>query len=311
MTSTPVAPAAPTRRQCCLALAGWAAGPITAAAPLPVATVAPMATAIADAASSPPPLLLAREWPDDGDPSGFLVSEKYDGVRAFWDGRTLRFRSGLVVAAPRWFTERLPARPLDGELWLGRGRFEALSGLVRRSDGSPASHDDWQAISYRVFELPGAPGDFRQRAAALQALVTAQRWPALVAVEQSVVAGSPALQRRLDAVVAGGGEGLMLHRADARYVTGRAAVLYKHKPLHDAEALVLAHQPGQGRLAGRLGALTVRTDDGRTLRIGTGFSEAQRVSPPAPGQRITFTHRGWTAQGLPRFASFLRLSPGL
>jgi DNA ligase-1 len=215
----------------------------------------------------------------------------------------------MAVAAPRWFTERLPPQPLDGEHWLGRGRFEALSGLVRRSDAPPASRSDWQAISYRVFELPGTPGDFRQRAAALQTLVAAQRWPALVAVEQSVVDGRSALQPRLDAVVAGGGEGLMLHRADARYVTGRAAVLYNHKPLHGADAVVLAQLPGQGRLAGRLGALRVRTDGGQTLLIGTGFSAAQRESPPTPGQRITFTHRGWTAQGVPRFASFLRRSP--
>ena len=98
----------------------------------------------------------------------------------------------------------------------------------------------------------------------------------------------------------------MLHRADAPQASGRGPWLYKHKPLHDAEALVLAHQPGQGRLLGQLGALQVRTDAGIELAIGTGFSAADRRQPPAVGERITFTHRGYTAGGVPRFASYRR-----
>jgi len=84
-----------------------------------------------------PRLLLARDAPDDIEPQGYLVSEKYDGVRALWDGRSLRFRSGLGVSAPAWFTARLPAQALDGELWLARGRFEAVSGIVRRREPRP------------------------------------------------------------------------------------------------------------------------------------------------------------------------------
>jgi DNA ligase-1 len=42
------------------------------------------------------------------------------------------------------------------------------------------------------------------------------------------------------------------------------------------------------------------------LAIGTGFSDADRQQPPAIGQRVTYTYRGLTAGGVPRFASYLR-----
>ena len=277
----------------------WLCGAMLGAC-LPGAAAA--ASAAEPSASAAP--LLAREWPPAADPAGFLVSEKLDGVRALWDGRQLRFRSGRPIAAPAWFTQRLPAEPLDGELWLGRGRFEALSGLVRRSQPDDTG---WQALRYQVFELPAAGGSFAERAASLQALAARQAagspWAALA---QQPAQGRAWLAQSLATVLAAGGEGLMLHRADAPQASGRGPWLYKHKPLHDAEALVLAHQPGQGRLRGLLGALQVRTDDGVELAIGTGFTDADRRQPPAVGERITFTHRGYTAGGVPRFASYLR-----
>lgn len=252
------------------------------------------------------PLLLAQETDGALDPAGWLVSEKYDGVRALWDGERLRFRSGAAVAAPAWFLARLPKTPLDGELWLGRGRFDALSGLVRRAEPDDTG---WRELNYMVFELPDAPGRFADRAAELARIAEAVRWPQLQAVPQAAVETRQALGKRLEAIVRAGGEGLMLHRADAPYLTGRSRLLLKLKPQQDADAIVVAHLPGQGRHAGRLGALHVRLDDGTEFRLGTGFSDAQRGDPPPLGSTVTFTHRGLTPQGVPRFASFLRARP--
>ena len=249
------------------------------------------------------PLLLAQPASPSIDPAGWLVSEKYDGVRAFWDGRVLRFRSAAPIAAPTWFTQRLPRQPLDGELWLGRGGFEALSGIVRRRSPEDAA---WRALRYMVFELPGAAGAFAERAQQLQRLAQQADGAPLVAVEQSMLDSPAALQRRLEEVLRAGGEGLMLHRADAPYHTGRSAALLKLKPQQDAEAQVLAHVAGRGKHAGRLGALRVRSADGVEFQLGTGFSDAERVAPPPPGSWVTFTHRGLTADGVPRFASYLR-----
>lgn len=255
-------------------------------------------------AASPLAIPLAREARPDIEPTGFLVSEKYDGVRAVWDGRGLAFRSGLPVAAPAWFLERLPASPLDGELWLGRGRFEPLAALARRHEPVDA---EWRAVRYMVFELPGADGSFEQRANRIRTVVAGSGHPQLLAVEQQRLPDRAALQRRLDEVVSAGGEGLVLHRADAPWIAGRTDALLKLKPVHDAEATVVGHLPGAGRLEGRMGALLVRGDDGATFAIGTGFSDAQRANPPAVGTRITYRLCGTTRHGAPRFASFLRV----
>jgi DNA ligase-1 len=258
----------------------------------------------ADAAALP--LLLAHEADEGIDPAGWLVSEKLDGVRALWDGSRLRFRGGGVVVAPGWFTRTLPAQALDGELWIGRGRFDALSGLVRRASPDDAA---WRQVRFNVFEMPGGPRRFDERAAALADLATRSDSPQWQAVSQSIVSTWEMLRRRLDEVVRVGGEGLMLHRADAPYVTGRSRVLLKLKPVQDADAVVIGHAPGRGRLAGRLGALQVRTEAGVVFLLGTGFSDAQRDAPPPPGSTVTYTHRGLTPQGVPRFASFLRVRP--
>jgi DNA ligase 1 len=255
-------------------------------------------------AKEPPPILLAQVLAAGVDPSRYLVSEKFDGVRAIWDGAELRFRSGRTVAAPKWFTDRLPAHKLDGELWLARGQFEVLSGMVRKVE---PQDDDWRQIKYLIFELPEAAGTFETRAARIREIVSAAQWPQLIAVEQTRGTTRAALRDQLDRIVKSGGEGLMLHLADAPYITGRSDVLLKLKPLDDTEAKVIEHVPGKGKYAGMMGALRVETPAGRRFLIGTGFSDAVRKDPPPIGATITYTHRGWTKSGLPRFASYLRI----
>ena len=195
-----------------------------------------------------PPLLLAEVLRGDVDVSRYWVSEKLDGARALWDGHSLRFRSGRPVNAPAWFVAGLPAEPLDGELWIARGRFEALSGIVRRRQ---PRDEDWRQVKFMVFELPDGAGSFSERIDRLRAIVERAGVPWLQLVEQFRVADRAALQAKLDEVVAGGGEGLMLHRADAPYLTGRSDALLKLKPLLDTEARVLAIQPGQGPVGRR------------------------------------------------------------
>lgn len=258
----------------------------------------------APAADEAPPLILAGVYREGIDPAGYWVSEKLDGVRAYWDGRALYFRSGNPVPAPAWFTRDFPAQPLDGELWLGRGSFERLSGIVRKIEPVDA---EWRQVVYMLFELPGATGTFGERKDRLRQLVEAVGVPWLRAVEQFRVADRQALTAKLNEVVAGGGEGLMLHRADAPYISGRGDNLLKLKPYLDREAKVVAYLPGAGRHAGRMGALLVEDAAGRRFRIGTGFSDDQRESPPAIGATVSYRYRGLTASGLPRFPSFLRL----
>ena len=251
-----------------------------------------------------PPILLANVLGPDVDVTHYLVSEKYDGVRAIWDGKTLRYRSGREVPAPAWFISKLPPWPLDGELWLARRKFDELSGIVRKT--LPVD-EEWKRVNYMVFELPDAPGSFEQRYAKIRDIVATINWPQLRAVEQTRVANRAELKRRFDAIVKGGAEGLMLHLADAPYVTGRSDVLLKLKPLLDTEAVVIGHLPGKGKYVGKMGALEVKTRDGIVFRLGTGFSDAARSNPPPVGSLVTYTYREMTPSGKPRFASFMRV----
>ena len=248
--------------------------------------------------------LLANIANVDIDPTPYLVSEKYDGVRGLWDGQTLRSRAGNIIAAPAWFIAKLPKQALDGELWVGRGQFEKLSGYVRKT--TPLD-DEWRQIKYMVFELPDAPGTFEQRYEQLKRVVAQARFVQLVAVEQFRLADNAALQSKLKEIVKAGGEGLMLHRADAPYITGRNDALLKLKPLDDAEATVIGYVPGKGKYEGKMGALQVETADGKRFQIGTGFIDIVRANPPAIGTLVTYTYRGFTKNGLPRFASYMRV----
>lgn len=260
--------------------------------------------AIGAATADAPAILLAKVYAAKVDPADYWVSEKYDGVRAIWDGRDLRFRSGHRVAAPQWFIDGLPSQALDGELWLGRGRFEELVGIVRKSE--PVD-EEWRRVNYMIFELPGAPGSFTERIVAMQAAVATARLPGLKAVEQFRIADRRLLARKFDEIVKAGGEGLMLHRADATYRTGRHDDLLKLKPLQDAEARVVGHEAGRGRLRGLTGALRMAMPDGRTFRLGSGLSDELRRNPPPLGAVVTYRYQELTAQGLPRFPRYWRL----
>jgi DNA ligase 1 len=247
---------------------------------------------------------LAMTWPPGRSPQGFSVSEKFDGVRAVWDGQVLRFRSGRVIAAPGWFMSALPRVALDGELWMGRGTFDRLSGAVRQAE---PDDEAWRVVKYLVFDAPGHAAPFAQRVAFLQSTLAQAQQPWLLPVAQREVKDARALQALLLDTVRQGGEGLMLHRSDALWQAGRTDALFKFTPEHDEEGLVVGHQPGKGRLVGMTGALLVQMTSGQRFALGAGLSDALRRDPPPVGAWVTYRYRERTPSGLPRFASFVRV----
>ena len=103
------------------------------------------------------------------------------------------------------------------------------------------------------------------------------------AVPQFRLSDAATLQKMLRDIVRNGGEGLMLHRDDAIYATGRSSALLKLTPWLDAEASVVAHLPGKGKYAGILGALRMELPDGRHFSLGSGLTDALRCNPPPVG----------------------------
>lgn len=255
-------------------------------------------------AAAPPPVMLATDFRSGLDISQYWVSEKLDGVRGRWDGHRLLTRSGMPIATPEWFTAGWPKVALDGELWIGRGRFDEVSGLVRTGAGNERA---WRRARFMVFDLPGHGGPFNQRVERMRTLIPAAKVPWLQVVLQFRVASAIELEARLKRMAGAGAEGLMLHRGKALYRTGRSDDLIKYKLYQDAEAQVIAHVPGKGKYTGMLGALIVRMPDGRQFKLGSGFTDVQRADPPPVGSLVTYRYNGSTSKGLPRFARFQRI----
>jgi DNA ligase-1 len=228
------------------------------------------------------------------------MSEKLDGVRAYWDGKQFVSRQGNVYMAPDWFIEGLPSDMiLDGELWIGRRKFQSTVSVVRRADKS----DHWKKVRYLVFDAPEVDGPFEDRLVEVERVLEGHAYAA--AHPHEVCEGLDHMKQELARVESLGGEGLMLRKPRSRYVNGRSSTLLKVKTFHDAEARVIGHLPGSGRHKGRLGALQVTLPDGTLFSVGTGFSDAEREDPPAVGEIITFRYQELSNGGVPRFPSYV------
>jgi DNA ligase-1 len=259
-------------------------------------------------AATPPPIWLANTYTSSADLRDYWVSEKFDGVRGYWDGQQLLTRGGTVLKPPAWFTRGWPDTPFEGELWAGRGQFTAAVSVIQQTQASDA---DWQKLRFMVFDLPMHRGTFTERIQAYTSLVTALGSSWVEAVSQIQVASTTEVNRLLNDKVNAGAEGLMLHRANATYKAGRSNDQLKVKTHQDAEARVIAHLPGTGQFKGQTGAVLVETAQGQRFKLGAGLGAQDRQTPPAVGEWVTYRYRGLTDKGLPRFASFLRIQPDL
>jgi DNA ligase-1 len=256
----------------------------------------------------PPPVMLPMVYHGGIDVSQYWISEKLDGVRGRWDGEKLCTRGGHRIHAPEWFTAGWPDIPLDGELWVGRGRFSEAANIV--VSGGP---DDprWHKVHYMIFDLPAEGGPFDDRVKKMRTLLDDPDVPWLRPIRQFRLNNAAELDAKLKGVVAKGGEGLVLHRHDAHYHPGRSQKLLKYKPYQDAEARVVGYTPGHGKYKGMMGSLIVERPDGMRFKVGSGFSDEQRALPPLIGAWITYRYNGMTKNGKPRFARFLRIRPEL
>ncbi len=251
--------------------------------------------------ASAPPVLLAQSWDNEADLTGWWMSEKLDGVRAYWDGTQFVSRLGNRYIAPDWFVAELPSTPLDGELWVGRKQFQKTVSIVRRSDAGTM----WQEVKYLVFDAPSQSGAFEERIAHLEAHFGANPATHAEVVKHEECRGLEHLTSELARIEGLGGEGLMLRKPGSHYHAGRSSTLLKVKSFHDAEAKVIGHTAGAGRHKGRLGALRVITPGGIEFSVGTGLSDAEREDPPGVGCIITYRYQELSKDSVPRFPSYV------
>lgn len=253
-----------------------------------------------------PELLLANTYKPERNINldNYWVSEKLDGVRAYWNGRTLMTRSGNTIKLPVDLKNTLPNTALDGELWLGRQSFEKMNAIIH-SHKTP--NPQWGNVQYKIFDLPEHKGTFNQRLIALNALHANNPNDFWSPITQFKVKTQNKLQQHLHDIEQSGGEGLMLHRGASLYSGTRSNDLLKVKSYQDAEAVVVGYTAGKGKHTGKTGALVVETENGIILNIGSGLSDYDRTAPPPIGSTITYKYFGLTHKGTPRFASYLRI----
>ncbi|MGK0293452.1 MAG: DNA ligase-1 [Porticoccaceae bacterium] len=251
-----------------------------------------------------PKLQLANRYHDQIEIANYWVSEKFDGVRGYWDGTQMMSRQGNIIQTPLWFVDALPKTPLDGELWLGRGQFDQLSGIIRRHH---IDEEDWRLVKYLIFDLPASEQTFDLRVEKIKLIVKRVNRSHIQSVKQFKLDDHVVLLETLDRIVKNKGEGLMLHRGASHYQNSRSDDLLKLKKSSDAEATVIEHYGGKGKYTGLLGSMLVETNDQRRFKLGTGFSDLERANPPPIGTIITYRYFGLTQKGTPRFASFLRI----
>ncbi len=260
--------------------------------------------------ASKPLLMLANVYHEGIDLDQYWISEKYDGVRALWDGEKLVSRGGNTYEAPEWFIRDFPKQKLDGELWIGRQQFELLLSTVR--DHEP-DNEAWRKVRYMVFDMPELIMSFDSRIPHINKVTKNADIDWLQAVRQWKVSSHKNLMKALAEITDAGAEGLMLHRGYSFYKGKRSGDLLKVKPYQDAEAIVVGHVGGKGKYINKMGALLVETFITETFRdkvrfkLGTGFSDEERLNPPQIGDIVTYQFRGKTKNSVPRFASFLRI----
>ena len=240
--------------------------------------------------------------------TNWLMSEKLDGVRGYWDGHQLLSKNGKPFHAPLAFIKNFPDFAVEGELWGGRNTFAKTVGIVKKQ----SAHDGWLQLKFAIFDVPHATGGFEAR------LDKAVRWFAnhpsdyAYVIEHRPVESHTQLSQELQRIEALGGEGLILRRSGSPYKVGRSRDILKVKSVADREAVVVGHLAGKGRNKHRMGALLVKLPDSRLqFKIGTGFSDATRENPPPIGATITFKHYGCYPSGIPKFPTFLRIRDDL
>lgn len=272
-----------------------------------IGLLSPIALAFDEPNTASIPLTLANNYQSELDINLYWLSEKLDGIRAYWTGSELLTRKGHKIYAPKWFTDPLPADAIDGELWAGRGGFQKVARTVL--DFKP-DEEAWRDIRFMMFDLPRSAGMFPKRYDELSAMEKSFKVPHLKLVVHHPVNSEEQLFNILDDISARNGEGVMLRKLDTIYRPGRSDDLIKVKKHDDDEAIIVGYTDGKGKYKGMVGAFILRMPNGKEFKIGSGLSDAVRANPPEIGTQITYRYNGYTDNGIPKFARYLAVREG-
>lgn len=250
-----------------------------------------------------PDLLLLKTYDDGLHVNGWLMSEKLDGVRAYWDGTKLISRGGKEFKAPAWFTKNFPPFEIDGELWSKRGDFDNISGIVRKK----IPHEGWKKITYNIFEVPNQKGGLKQRLDVLKNYLDTHPNQYISIIKQLTCKDKNHLKTFLKEIEEKGGEGVVIRNPEALYINKRTSQALKVKSFDDTECEIIGYKNGKGKYENLVGSYICKMNNEQIINIGSGLSDKQRKNPLKQGTIITFKYQGLTKNGKPRFPVFLRV----
>jgi DNA ligase-1 len=272
-------------------------------------------------------VLLAKNYSDDIDTNGWWASEKWDGYRAIWNGKSFVSRQGKNFDVPEFYKAIMPPNiALDGELWLGRGKFEECGLLRQKVPNKPEEKQKWEDkwrdsdIKYEVFDILNIEKPFEERMKLLKDLVKARNScikelgikcpPPLEFTTQTKVTRDEALEMAKD-VISGGGEGIMLRQPGSLYEAKRSKTLYKIKEVDDMECKITGYKGGTGKYTNMLGSFICSLLDKPDITFNvSGMDDIIRGSYKKThpiGTIITITYNGLTGLGKPRHPRYLRI----
>jgi DNA ligase-1 len=230
----------------------------------------------------------------------WYMSEKLDGIRAYWNGKEFLSKNGNKIYAPTWFIKDFPNFELDGELWTKREDFENIQNIVL--DKKPSLK--WQEITYNIFEVPNEQGNFDKRLEKIKNYLYKNQNKFIKIIPQLICKNDKELNKYLEKLVNEKAEGIMLKNPKLEYFKGRSENILKVKKFYDDEALVIGINYSNIK---EFKSLKVRLKNGIVFNLGGGFSNIERRNPPKIGDTITFKYYNLTKNSKPKFASFLRI----
>jgi hypothetical protein len=256
---------------------------------------------------APPAVLLAHSYKSGKiDPVGWWVSEKLDGVRSYWNGSKFFSRGGNQFFPPQWFIDQMPKdHHLDGELFIGRGKFREAVSIVKSHEGG----DRWHDIQFMVFDIPSSgEKPFEERIELIREVCNDIKNVTIVEQRQFTVEQS--IDTLLKEIEDLGGEGLMLRQKGSKYEGKRSVTLLKVKSFKDEEAKIIGYAiEGKGRLKGTVGSLQLRNQAGVEFKCGSGLTDELRKNPPPIGSIVTYKYQELTStNGKPRFPTFVGIA---
>ncbi len=232
--------------------------------------------------------------------TNWYMSEKLDGIRAYWNGKELLSKNGNKIYTPNWFIKDFPPFELDGELWTKRNDFENIQNIVL--DENPTIK--WEGITYNIFEVPNTNGDFNKRLEKIKLWLDSNPNKYIKIIPQKICKNEIELDNFLKELLKQKAEGVIIKNPNLDYFVGRSDDILKVKNFYDDEGLVIGLNYSKDN---KFKSLKIKLNNGVVFNLGGGFSDIERKNPPKIGDIVTFKYYDLTKNNKPKFASYLRI----